>query len=404
MMKKILNFFINDVEREQWKSNLFIFRVEVRSDQRSFARFGGRRAENGVGKNFLLKIICDLKRIAIPRSLLSICTSKSSSIKHLVNLLRISFILFIILTPVTHAEFTGTINIDPPNPSTYQAVTATLQSFSFNVDNSLITWYLDNKLIVSEIGKKQISLTTKGIGQTTTIKVQAKMADGNVFEASMTLAPQSVDLSWEATEGYVPPFYEGKAMPGESSQIKVVAVPSFSSSGKPIAPENLSYEWFVDDGKLEDQSGRGKNVAFLNLDYLSNDNVIRVDVTSDDGSTAENTVTISPYKLDPIFYFNDPILGPDFSKAIEDRFETTKEFSLALVPYGLSSSNNIKDYSSFSWSLDGLPIDTPADNVLSLRPTDNSYGSKSLSVNIENTKRMLQKGVASLQIVFDTRN
>ena len=159
----------------------------------------------------------------------------------------------------------------------------------------------------------------------------------------------------------------------------------------------------MNDNFITSGSGRGKSVLNSRLDYLSNENVFKVVARAEDGSTAENRITILPNNISPIFYLKDPILGIDLTHAIEKRFETTKEFTLSLVPYFVSSRNGLGSSVNYSWTLDGLLITPNSNTDVTLRPKDNSYGSKFLSVSIDNAKRYLQKAQSDLNVVFDTR-
>jgi hypothetical protein len=46
---------------------------------------------------------------------------------------------------------------------------------------------------------------------------------------------------------------------------------------------------------------------------------------------------------------------------------------------------------------------TPDQNFISLKPKENSYGSRLLSISTNNTKRYLQKAQTELELIFDTR-
>jgi len=45
------------------------------------------------------------------------------------------------------------------------------------------------------------------------------------IDKEIVIEPAQLDILWESTDSYVPPFYEGKALPSIESTIKVVALP-----------------------------------------------------------------------------------------------------------------------------------------------------------------------------------
>lgn len=297
----------------------------------------------------------------------------------------------------------GSLILEPNNPGPYEDTTITYKTFSFDVDNALLTWSVNNKIVLSGKGEKVLKIKTGNTGITLAISVKVKTPSGEESTTVLNLSPQAVDLTWETTESYTPPFYEGRSLPGENAEVRVIASPIFSNNGKLIPVTELSYAWYVNDTFRGVSSGRGKNVMKMRLDYLSNENVIKVIVRSENGGIAEKRTTIYPNDIIPVFYLKDPIYGLDLAHAIRKRFETTKEFTLALAPYFLSTKNNLAPEINYNWSLDGLPLTPAEDTVVSFSPKKDVYGAKTLSVSIKNAKRMLQSAEENLEIIFDTR-
>jgi len=318
---------------------------------------------------------------------------------------KIIFVFFVFLIKVNfaHAELIGNFILDPENPGPYEQVTVTLSSYDFDVNSADITWKIDNKIASAGPGVKQIKLTTTAVGTFNNVSVVAKLADGQIFQASMNVSPSSVALLWESPEGFTPPFYEGRTLPAEGALVRVTAIPQMTSYGKIVTPADISYSWYKNDEYIESASGRGKQATDINLEYLSDSTIVKVLAVAPDRTSATKSITIYPHIISPLFYLNDPILGTDLTRAITQRFETTKDFTLRFIPYFFSLNNGAGDGATFAWSLDGLPIDTQDNMTINLRPKENTFGSRTLGVSIENTKRILQNAKADLNIVFDTR-
>jgi hypothetical protein len=291
----------------------------------------------------------------------------------IIKLLLIS-ILFV-LPVVTHAELQATIKTNPENPAPYEPVDIILSSYSFNVDTSYISWFINDVLFISGIGIKKISLNTRGIGENVIITTKVKTGSGETMELKSQITPASLDLLWESPESYIPPFYEGKALPGEGSVIKMVAIPSFGENGKQISPNNLTYYWYINNEYIENISGYGKQSANIKLDYLNNNTEIKVSVQSIGGSIAEKTISIYPHEIMPIFYKYDELLGNDFSQLLTRRLETAKDITINISPFYLSTNNSLTNSPSYSWFLNGLPINTEDNMYTTLRPKENSLGS-----------------------------
>lgn len=147
------------------------------------------------------------------------------------------------------------LSLTPENPVPYQDVVVTLVSYSFDVNVAMITWSANGKTLSSGLGKKSITLPVGDVGQEIPLKVQAVLADGYSVTQQITLSPQSVDLIYEAKEGYVPSFYEGRSLPAEGSNVRIAALPILIESCKKVPDSNLSYNWYVNDEYKAGSSG-----------------------------------------------------------------------------------------------------------------------------------------------------
>ncbi len=319
-----------------------------------------------------------------------------------IKIFIVSF-LFILEVSIARADLIGNLVLDPVNPGPYSSVTVTLTSYDFDVDNSNISWTINGKLVSSGPGVKQIKITTGAVGTATNISAKATVPGGQIFRATMMLTPASVDLTWESPESFVPPFYEGRSLPAEGATVRVNATPHMSSLGKVLSSADVSYAWYKNDEFIDKLSGRGKSSADINLEYLTDVTSVKVVARAPDGSTATKSIDLYPHNIVPIFYLYDPILGPDLSNAITKRFETTKEFTLRFIPFFFSLNKVAGSGATFSWTIDGLPITTEDDTTVTLRPKENSYGSRVLGINLENSNRILQNTESTLNVVFDTR-
>jgi hypothetical protein len=103
----------------------------------------------------------------------------------------------------------------------------------------------------------------------------------------------------------------------------------------------------------------------------------------------------------PLLYLYDPILGVQFDKPLDKRFETTSDFTVSLEPFYVSY--NDEGEPSYNWFIDGLPTTPIGGRLLALRPKENSYGSNLLSIMIYGPDRRIQKAETSTEIIFDTR-
>lgn len=325
---------------------------------------------------------------------------------HLTTLKKLVFVVccLVVLVPSpAHAELRAEIKTTPDYPKAYDPVTLTVVTYSFEADLATITWKINGKVVASGLGMTSLKTTMGGTGEYTVAEALIVLPNKDSLTVAIALSPQSVDLAWEAVESYTPPFYEGKSLPAEGALVRVTALPTFVDNGRLVDPSQIFYTWYVNDSVSASLSGIGKQVLVTRLDYFADETNFRVVAKTTSGLVAESTIKIQPFPISPVFYKYDPLLGVDLSKAITRRLEITKEISLKLEPYFISKVDGADSGDTYSWSMDNLPIRTQTPTLVVLKPKEKSYGVKSLSVSMQNTKRRLQEAIASLEVVFDSR-
>lgn len=320
--------------------------------------------------------------------------------KIIINLSLI-FILFIPL--YTFAVTDLTIVSSPVSPTPFSQVTLTLKSYATNVNSASIVWYVSGKEIKRGVGDKTITISTGAVGTASIVKAVVSTVEGDVLETSITVAPQSISLIWESLESYVPPFYKGKALPGEGSTVRVTAIPNITEGNGIISPSSLSYSWYINGDYNDKLSGANKSSAVFRLDQLSDSTNVKVKIITRSGFTAEKSLDIYPHEVIPSLYEVDPTLGVDFSKMFTKRIETYKDIILSLQPYYLSTRLGLENSTDYIWLLDGLPVTPEEKTTLALRPQINSSGTRKLYISIKNNERRLQKADLSTEIIFDAR-
>jgi hypothetical protein len=320
--------------------------------------------------------------------------------RKLITLTTLLFLQFFSFSCV-YADLTAKITLSPQNPLPKSSVSLTLESYSFNVDTAIITWKVNGAVVARGEGEKTISVKTGGVGEGVRVNVTAENADGSSIEQTININPSSVVLLFEAPKSYVPPLYEGRSLPSDGALVRVTALPQISDNGSPVPPSMLSYSWYLNDSIIPGVSGRGKQSASIRLDYMENKNEIKVLARSPLGNTGTKTITVLPHALMPLLYVYDPVLGSDFNKAVERRFEATKDFTLSLEPFYVSQKEQKNPV--FSWFLDGLPTTPLGGRILALHPQENSYGSKMLTIKVTGPDKRIQKTETGLELIFDTR-
>ncbi len=165
------------------------------------------------------------------------------------------------------------VKLTPENPSPNENTRITLSSYLSNLDNVLISWFVNGKKVSSGIGEKSLSVNAPAALSETTVRALVALPDGEI-EKKVLIRPSVMVLLWQALDSYVPPFYRGKALPSIGSEIKVVAMPEIKNKTRTVNPRNMTYAWKNNYTNDAEGSGYGKNFFVYTNDYLeSSDNI-----------------------------------------------------------------------------------------------------------------------------------
>lgn len=313
-------------------------------------------------------------------------------------------LLAFFFSPLTSfAEGETLIELSPKTPTPYSPITATIVSYVFDLNLSTITWTRNGKVLLKGVGEKKLTLQMGGSGDSVPLHVKIVGSDNSTTDMDITLIPGSVDILYETPESYTPLFYEGRSLPAEGALVRFIAMPNISEGGKKVPMSSLSYYWYVNDELMEDASGLGRYSGLFNLDFFNVSTRVKVIVRSPRGAVAEKYIDVYAHEVMPLVYTYDDIFGADYTNLITKRFETAKNFTLALEPFYLSSKGPMGDSATYNWAIDGLPVTPFGGRLLSMQPKENSYGSKMLNITVANTKRRLQEGSTDINLIFDTR-
>lgn len=296
------------------------------------------------------------------------------------------------------------IKQSPESPNQGETVTFTLSSYAFDINSSQIVWLVDGKIKSQGTGLRTITHLAPTNGNTATVEAQVTALDGKKYTKTTTLAPQDIDLIWEATDSYVMPFFKGKAMPAEEALVKFVAIPHFVEAGKELDRSKTTYYWKRADKLVPSVSGFGKNSYLVLLDYLTEGETIEVSAQGvGSGATAKRSVYITPREPEILIYESNPLLGTLYSKAFVRGIQLgSSEVTFVAEPFGFSGKNKIYSTLEYIWSINN-EVSNPADspNRITVRvPEEGTSGTSLVKVQITNTNKVLQEKSREIPIKF----
>jgi len=294
-----------------------------------------------------------------------------------------------------------TVEVVPEIPKSFQDVNISLESYSYNLFSSKISWYINGVLRSSAVGKKDFNFKTGDVGSVSKVKYQITTPEGVSFERTIPIATGDVTLLWEST-GYTPPFYKGKSIFSFEGQARIIAVPNIvNANGTKYKPEELVYIWKRGMGTDTDASGRGRNIFYWNGSIVSNDDEIAVEVSNPTKTVqASASVIINPKEAEILAYENDPSLGILFNKAIQNNFNLSgSEVSFTAFPFYF---NNPDKEGIYSWYVNGGKSLESSRNI-TFRNTKNEQGYSQISFDLSSQNRILQSASSNFDIYFGTK-
>ncbi len=294
------------------------------------------------------------------------------------------------------------VNIGPQNPNPNESTTITLSSFAANLDSVLITWSVDGSVASAGIGKKSFSLQAGSAGSQKRVTVKISMPDGEINK-TITIRPSVMTLLWEATDSYIPPFYKGKALLSEGSEVKIVAMPEVKVGTTMANPKNMTYSWKKDFNPDQQASGYAKNFYIYTTDFLENSSTVSVVAqTIDQKFASESSITTSSINPKITFYRRDFSLGTLWDQALSNGHQIMGDDTIIAVPYYISPKEIRTPSLVFRWYINESPVKAKSyfKNIMPLKVEDGMSGKAELRLDIENTEKIYQTASHKIDVQF----
>lgn len=293
------------------------------------------------------------------------------------------------------------ITTAPKYSSPLSDITIEVKSYAFDIQSAILTWFVNGKKIESGQGKTKISATLGNFGEKTEITVQVQKQSGSVFSNSITIYPTDVDLIWQA-DTYTPNFYKGKALATYGSEIKVSANPIIQTGKTSIPKEQLTYLWSVGGSVIDSESGYGKYSIKFPATVTSDSNSVSVLVSVPNTSIeafAEIEIPLSNPSV--LIYEDHPLFGLQMQNALTNSGTLYgKESTFKAIPFFFSAPTPTFSGLEYSWNLNGKKIDTTSPDNLTLRNEEGGRGKAIIGVEITNTIKNSQYGLANFSLNF----
>lgn len=165
---------------------------------------------------------------------------------------------------------------------------------------------------------------------------------------TQTPTSQNFILSWSA-DSYVPPSYEGKALPTRNGHVRVVAQPIKKLS---TDPDSLYYRWLLDGDVIGSAQGQGKETFTFQINKWPGDSYTVESQILDSNDTLISDKTVTIEVAEPMLLLHQE--NEDYSLANTLQTPTNREIIVDAIPLFF----NIKkiDDLNWSWQYDGQAV------------------------------------------------
>jgi hypothetical protein len=285
-----------------------------------------------------------------------------------------------------------------PNPS--ETFVATVETYAINLDKSDVYWLINDVVVASGFGKKQVTLKAPEAGKGYRLTVTAKSPGGKTYTYEKTFLSSSVSIVWEATDSYVPDWYEGRALLPEGGKIRIFAMPNIGE-GK-IASKDIVFNWTLNNESLLQSSGLGKNYLDYRISEEQGDD-LNFELEVSPVNSNEKIVrrfSLSPNAPELIIYKDSSLYGTLSQQAYLGTIpETETEFSLMAEPFFSSGKQTFKDL-RVNWTVNGV-LTGKGDSFKKLfRIPSPALGISNITVSFENINKLLQDAKTSFSLSF----
>lgn len=225
------------------------------------------------------------------------------------------------------------------------------------------------------------------------------------FSTAQTSLEFDISFDWQTLDSYTPSFYEGKSLPGEEAEIKVLANVSINKFSEAFNPSKFYYEWRINGLMTRTYSKTGGNMLLFVLDPFTTENLINLKVFSSnkqESLLAEKTLSLYPRKVVNYIYRDLQNYLLTYSNVVNKKFTdymvfNDEDLNLLVEPYYFSSKSNSSPNLIYSWSVNNIPVSNSLEtNKMFYKIPPNVSGSLKIGINTSNSTKDLQESESHL--------
>jgi len=284
----------------------------------------------------------------------------------------------------------------PQNPKPGDTVTVTVGSYLMNMQTAIIRWSRDGDVLLEGIGRNRFVISN--IIEQDEIQVEVVNGQTNErFTQVVRINPSNIDLLWESTGVYVPPFYKGKALVNIEGGVRFTAIPNTPNRN------SVFFNWTKDTANVVNVSGIGKDTFSFGISTLDDANVVGVSAfDSAQDYSAQSAKNISFEQPRVLFYEQHPTLGTLFNRAIPREWFVSRstEYRITAIPYFFGASSLEDSDVLITWRAGNQTVPVSGQQNSVRIQTPNVGGTVNLIADFKHTTKRYQDGAVGINLRF----
>ncbi len=270
----------------------------------------------------------------------------------------------------TKLEFSGaSLKLEPAFPEPDTNVKVMLDAYTYDTAGAVIVWKIDGVQRPEFENERSITIPAGKLGDKTSVSATVLALDGSGFTLKKDITPVVLDIIVEA-HTYVPPFYRGRALGSQKTDLRVTAIPH---NGVTLNPRELTFTWEHNESILFGGPMRGKQSVDITMPQYSG-GYVKVSVMNDKRElVVEKRISLKAVKPEMHFYEEIPLRGLS-EVAIKERMALIgEETTVHGEPYYLRRGVSAEDL-TFKWSVNGEEIvnENSDPHIITLKKTGGS--------------------------------
>jgi hypothetical protein len=281
------------------------------------------------------------------------------------------------------------IELTPRFPRPGEQVRAVIKQYLVDPDFSLITWTVNNEVVLQGYGEVEYIFVAGPAGSLLNINVSLRDQNGRVVAGNRSVRINDISFVWEART-YTPPFFMGRPKFSYGAEVAIIAYPLiFDASGKLYDISDLTFTWAQGARELKTTRGVNSFITRPNTPF----NGLQITVIVSDPAGVERMsyyfqLAPSPSRL--LFYEDDPSLGLLYRSALPDSFDLRgEELKIVAEPLYGTAPGRVDPSLSYTWTVNDSVYQFPGSIVL--RPESGLSGTTDVSLVVLNTTNYLER-------------